>query len=168
MIKLAITGPESTGKSTLAEALAAHYSVPVIHEFSREYLTKLDRDYVQSDLDKIAEGQLRSTCAKVGQEILVSDTEMLVLKVWSEFKYGTCSPYIEQLWDDQIFDLYLLCSPDIPYEEDPLRENPYDREELFEIYRSHLEERGENYIIISGDPQQRFDQAIKAILLLQE
>jgi NadR type nicotinamide-nucleotide adenylyltransferase len=163
MIKVAITGPESSGKTTLAIGLADHYKVPVIPEFAREYLQELDRDYVQEDLDRIAEGQLRSTCAKVGQQLMISDTEMLVMKVWSEFKYGNCSPYIEQLWDDQQFDLYLLCAPDITYEDDPLRENPEDREELFEIYNSHLEEKGEHFVIISGNHDERLKQAVSAI-----
>ncbi|MEZ4922649.1 MAG: ATP-binding protein [Crocinitomicaceae bacterium] len=163
MIKIAITGPESCGKTTLAEALSHHFDVDYIPEFARSFLTELDRDYTFFDLDAIAEGQLRSTCAKVGQPFMISDTEMLVLKIWSEFKFNNCSPYIEQLWEEQDFDLYVLCSPDIPYEDDPLRENPKDREELFQLYLNELENSDRKFIVVRGDVNSRLDEILLAI-----
>lgn len=166
MIKVAITGPESSGKTTLAKSLAQHYEVDWVKEYAREYLTPKGGKYEKEDLDLIAEGQLLATCALKGVDVLISDTDMLVMKVWSEFKYGDVSPYIEQLWEDEDFDLYILCSPDLPYEEDPLREHPEHREELFEIYRSELSQAEKNFIVVNGNQQSRFDQAINAIDLL--
>ncbi|UKN03577.1 ATP-binding protein [Paracrocinitomix mangrovi] len=163
MKRIAITGAECSGKTTLTEQLARHYGVKWVAEYARTFLDQTDGNYSQTDLDKIAEGQLRATCALNGTDLLLSDTEMLVMKVWSEYKYGSCSPYIEQLWEEQEFDLYLLCKPDIPYEDDGLRENPNDRDELFEKYLTELADSGRRFIIIEGDHNQRLNQAIKAI-----
>jgi nicotinamide riboside kinase len=164
MKKIAITGPECSGKSTLAMMLSPKLGVNWIPEHARSYLQKLGRQYSQDDLDIIARRQQMMIDAVLSlDKTVLTDTEMLVLKIWSEEKYGACSPYIEALWQSQEMDLYILCKPDIPYEEDELRENPDDRDRLFDIYKSYLDERGVNYIVSTGDLQTRVDQALTAI-----
>ena len=163
MFRVAITGPESSGKTTLAKMLAEHYKVDYAEEFARDYLTARNGEYNQSDLDTIAKGQLESIQNLKRDKLLLTDTEMLVVKIWSEFRYHTCSPFIMDVYHDQQYDLYILCDVDIAYEEDPLRENPDDRSILFKLYESALKEKGGNYIVCSGDENERFSHAIVAI-----
>lgn len=168
MIKIAITGPESTGKTTLAKALAGHYNVEWAREYAREYLAAKHGDYVLQDLDSIAVGQKNNIEALLSSPILIADTEMTVIKIWSEFKYGECSSFIHTLWKEQDFDLYILCSPDIPYEADPLREHEAFREELFEIYHNVLRQMNVNFIVVRGDRENRLDAAVEQINALLE
>jgi nicotinamide riboside kinase len=102
-------------------------------------------------LDIILKGQLKNWGEFANAPLVVYDTEVLVLKIWSDFKYGSCSKLILDELSQQKIDLYLLCAPDIPYEEDILRENPNDRVELFEIYKNELKQMNANFIIIEGD-----------------
>ena len=172
MISIAIVGPESTGKSTLAMALADHFKSICVPEYSREFLDKMDRSYQQADLLEIAKGQL--VAAENGRsradQLLFLDTDLFVIKIWSEFKYGVCDPRILKMLDDSKADYYLLTSPDIPYEDDPLRENPEDREELFKIYHHELIAAGVDFEIAKGDLNERLQQAIRVTneLLLKE
>lgn len=121
--------------------------------------------YNYDDLLEIAKGQVRSEHAiePLAERILFSDTELLVIKIWSEVKFGKCHPWIEEHLRKQAYDLYLLMNIDLPWEFDPLRENPENREFLFELYKSTLETLGVNYRIISGLGKERFQQAKSVI-----
>ena len=163
MIKVAITGPESSGKTTLAKALAEHFKVDWAREFARDYLEGTNGQYSLQDLDYIAEGQQKNIDALRNYELLIADTEMTVMKIWSEFKYGECSDFINALWKDQNFDLYFLCAPDIPYEEDPLREHFEFRDELFQIYTNVLNQMKVNYVVLTGDQDNRLKKAVSAV-----
>lgn len=165
MLKVSITGPESTGKSALAKDLAEYYSTVWVPEYSREYLEKLGRDYDFDDIARIARGQMESedTLSARADKIIFCDTDLLVCKVWSEFKYGHCDPWLEQQVGNHIYDLYLLCNIDLPWVFDPLRENRDQRQELFEIYLRELEKMNVNFAIVSGTGRQRLLDAISAI-----
>lgn len=165
MIRVAITGPESSGKTSLAEALSIFYKTPYIPEFARDYLNAKNGVYDYEDLSIIAQGQFDSfSKVKTNQSILLSDTELLVLKIWSEVKYGKVDSLIEQLLSQQQFDLYLLCRPDIPWEYDPLREHPESRKELFDVYHNELIKLKLPFIIIEGKEKEiRLNKAIEAI-----
>ena len=168
MIKIAITGPESTGKTTLAEALADHYQVIWAHEFARDYLNERKGKYSIKDLDTIALGQQKNIDSLRNMDVLITDTELTVIKIWSEFKYGECSNFINTLWKEQHFDLYLLCATDIPYEHDPLREHEEFREELFEIYLNVLTQMRVNFVVVEGDVQTRLNTAVSLVEELLE
>ena len=166
-MKIAITGPESSGKTTLANALASHYGVNVIPEYAREFLDENGPDYEYShgDLDDIAEGheenlQIFST---EKSRVNIVDTDFVVLKVWSEHKYGFASTYINELVSENHFDLHVLCAPDIPWEADPLRENPDDRHTLFEKYISVLNAFKKDFIIVNGALEGRLKKSIQVI-----
>lgn len=165
MRKIAITGPESTGKSALCEALAKHYRAPWVPEFARTYLEGRQPPYTPADLDAIAKGQIQA-----GQEIEAShpslifyDTEMTVMKIWSEHAFDTCSPFILDAYANQQFDLYLLTDIDLPWEPDPLREHPQLRSYFFERYKDELFRANRNFHIISGTGNNRTYQAIREI-----
>lgn len=161
MKRIVVTGPESSGKTTLCRALATAWDVPWVSEYAREYLQELSRLYRQDDLVRIAQEQWRRQQAAMGEgPFLFCDTGLLVLLIWSEVKYGQVDPWITQTLRAQPADLYLLCRPDIPWEPDPLRENPDDREDLFVLYQQKLHTLGLSYRIITGAlPEQRLAQA---------
>jgi len=162
MKRIAITGPESSGKTTLAVALARHFGVSAVPEYAREFLIENGQSYTQGDLDDIAEGHEQNINLSQNS-INIIDTDFIVLKIWSEYKYEFASSYINSLVSENHFDLHILCAPDIPWEEDPLRENPNDRHELFERYLETLNSFKKDFIIVSGLPEMRLKKSIKAI-----
>jgi nicotinamide riboside kinase len=158
-MKIAFTGPECSGKSTVSKALAEQFQLPWVREFAREYLEGLDRDYVTDDIITIAQHQY----ALWKEDTFIADTEMLVCSIWYEEKTGNRSDEIEPLLQAQKFDIYFLCKPDIPWEFDELRENSNDRERLFELYKTRLDEMELPYTVIEGNMEQRAAQAYDVI-----
>lgn len=154
-MKIAITGPESSGKSTLAQLLASKFKGKLIPEYAREYLEKSQGKYSIIDLDQIALGQIKMWKENEDSNLIFCDTEMLVMKIWSEYKYNTCSELILNQLEKQNFDHYFLCSPDIPWEEDPLREHSNERESLFKIYINELKFNKLPFTIVSGNLENR-------------
>ncbi|TAD94129.1 MAG: ATPase [Bacteroidetes bacterium] len=163
-LRIALTGVESVGKTTLANALAQHYSGQAVYEFAREYLVDKPT-YTASDVLKIALEQIKRQ-AVVPTCMTFFDTELTVIKLWYETKYQTPLPaHIQQAYIAQAFDLYLLPCPDLAWEADPQREIP-DRQArytLFEKYQNTLEALQRPYIVITGQGQARVSQAIEAI-----
>ena len=132
-------------------------------EFAREYLTDLGKNYLQEDLLKIAKGQLENEQLINNQQISLHDTDLITLKIWSDYKYGNCNNWIlEQIEKQKVENrFYLLCKPDLKWDYDPLRENPTNRNELLEIYKQELENLGHKFLIIKGED--RNEQAIESL-----
>jgi NadR type nicotinamide-nucleotide adenylyltransferase len=164
MKKIAITGPESTGKTTLAAALADEFSTIWVPEFAREYLDNRP-EYSREEIRIIMEGQLTrmELAESSGKDLIFYDTEMLVLKIWSEFKYGFCQPDLEQAWAEQHMDIYFLCGTDVPWQNDPLREHPGQRDELYALYKEALQDRGVLFIELSGDHDMRMKEVMRYV-----
>lgn len=157
---IVVTGPESSGKTTLSKQLSEALNGEWIPEYAREYVAELDRPYTIEDIIAIAEGQkLKFDQAK--NEIIVSDTAFLVLKIWAEYRFEQAPKIVEDYLKDTCVDLYILCHPEIPWEYDPLRENPDDRIELFERYRSELEKLRTPFIVVQGKEQERLDRVFE-------
>jgi len=165
LLKIAITGPESTGKSQLAKGLANHYNTVFVPEFARQYIDGLSRPYTESDLLAIARGQIQAETRMEleARDILFCDTEMLVMKIWSYHKYKRCHPFILEALQKQNHDLFLLCHIDLPWEFDPQREHPDLREYFFALYQDELERLGCRYEIIQGTGPARLQNAIQAV-----
>jgi NadR type nicotinamide-nucleotide adenylyltransferase len=163
--RVAITGPESTGKSELAKQLATHYHTVFVPEYAREYLATLGKEYVYEDIVKIAKKQLsiENTLAGQAQKILFCDTDMLVTMIWSNYKYGKCDRWVEEKVKSHRYDLYLLCDIDLPWVDDPLREHSGKRNELFAIYLDELNKLKVNFAVISGTGVWRTENAILAV-----
>lgn len=176
--KIAIIGPESTGKSTLCEQLAAHYQTNWCPEYAREYLTQHGPHYTYDDLLTIARGQvaLEDVCINglnaadaSGKDnppaMLFIDTNMYVMKVWCEFVFGKCHTFILDEIARRPYDLYLLCNIDLPWTSDALREYPdvEIRRVLFHLYKDLLENQNVPWALISGNYEDRFSTAINAI-----
>ena len=162
-----VIGPESTGKSTLSAQLAAHYQTLWVPEFARDYLMQLNRPYEQEDLLRMAEGQLitEDAASTNANQFLVCDTDLHVIKVWSEAKYGDCDPRILELIASRKYDLYLLTYIDIAWEDDPLREHPKpeEREYFYQFYRDIVMNSGLPWADIRGGYEERLKIAIKAV-----
>jgi NadR type nicotinamide-nucleotide adenylyltransferase len=162
--KIALTGPESTGKTWLADCLAERLGGIRVPEYARAYLADLRRAYDLDDVLCIAHGQAQAEHEAVAQgaEWIFCDTDMLVCKIWVEKRFGVCPPELEELYRQQSYDLHLLCSPDLPWTPDPLREAPElaVREELFAAYRAALETDARLFRTVDGTGEARLRSAL--------
>jgi NadR type nicotinamide-nucleotide adenylyltransferase len=165
--RIAIIGPESTGKSTLTRQLADCYGVPWVPEYARGYLAGLARPYQEPDLLSIARGQLEEEDrqALAAREILFCDTDLYVIKVWSEHSYGRCDPWILRQIASRKYDLYLLTYIDLPWTEDPQREHPEPRMREY-FYRQYLDivlHAGTPWALVRGAGETRLRSALEAV-----
>jgi NadR type nicotinamide-nucleotide adenylyltransferase len=163
--KIVVIGPECTGKSALSDFLADYYKTEWVPEYARGYLDNLVRPYNQADLTSIAHGQLRLEDKSLtrAKALLICDTNLYVIKIWSEFKYGSCDPEILQAIRNRKYDLYLLTYVDIAWQEDPLREHPDKRQQLYEIYLKEMQNQSVPFAEIKGVREQRRATAIQAV-----
>jgi NadR type nicotinamide-nucleotide adenylyltransferase len=172
MLKVAITGPESTGKSTLSQKLAAHYNAVWVPEYARTYIGQLGRPYTLQDLEAIAKGQLalEKQMAQQASQILFADTDLIVIKIWSEHAFGQCPDWVLQQLKQQDYNLYLLMGVDLPWEPDPQREHPHLRQFFYDWYKRELEMLHVPYVEISGQHDSRLEQAKRQVdnLLLKQ
>jgi NadR type nicotinamide-nucleotide adenylyltransferase len=163
--KVAIVGPECTGKTSLAEALAEHYQTEWVREYARGYLDKFAVPYVREDLVRIAQGQMRieDEFVRDAKRVLVCDTNLVVIKIWSEFKFKAVDPWIVDELTKRKYDLHLLTQIDVPWVADPQREHPDHREELYALYKQELISMNVPFVEISGDEVVRLQSAITAV-----
>jgi nicotinamide riboside kinase len=190
--KIVVIGPESTGKSTLCEKLAAHYNTLWVPEYAREYLEKNGADYTYEDLLHIAKGQIEleerisaklkvqsskfktekpiqnsqpSTLNSQRSTSLFIDTDMYVMKIWAEYVFNNCPNWILNRIAERKYDLYLLCDVDLPWIEDKLREYPEEhiRKKLFYFYKESMATQSTPWRIISGNYEERLQSAISHV-----
>ena len=184
--KVVVIGPESTGKSSLCEQLANHYKTEWVKEYAREYLLTNGTEYNYDNLLEVAKGQFAlekaaiqlvenkikistenntTSAANDLPEIVLIDTNMYVLKVWCEFVFEKCHPWILNQIVENSYDLYLLCDIDLPWVKDELREYPEVgiREKLYHHYKDLLINQSTPWVNISGNYQQRVEKAVNAI-----
>lgn len=169
--KVVVVGPESTGKSSLCAALAQHYQTLWCPEYAREYLLRNGTGYTYDDLQVIAKGQLAledlyiREATKQAHPLVFIDTDMYVMKVWSEFVFGKCDPVILNEIAIRKYDLYLLCNTDLPWMKDELREYPdaETRSLLFKTYHSELAAQQTPWAIVNGTQAGRTQAAIAAV-----
>jgi NadR type nicotinamide-nucleotide adenylyltransferase len=165
IIRIALIGPESSAKSTLSEALAKHYHTSWVPEYSREYLKTIDRKYTLDDILKIAKEQLAQEQKKIlsANKFIFADTELIISKVWCEDVFKVCPDWISENILKNKYDLSLLTYPDLPWENDPVRENPHRRQFFFDWYEKELKSIHANYTIIKGNGDERLSNCVDAI-----
>ncbi len=162
ILKVGITGPESSGKTTLAKYLSNILNATYIPEFARLYLEINGPDYSKDDVINIARQQIEMI-SSTHSPLVICDTECIVLNIWMDVKYQFTPPFITDSIKNNICDIYILCSPDIPWEDDILRENPKDRDVLFNLYLQYLKNYNLNYIIVYGNLDFRIQKSIEFI-----
>lgn len=169
-LRVVLYGPESTGKTTLAKALADHYQTSWVPEFARSYLQeKWDKQQAVctlADLPIIAHGQVAAENTAIAQanRIIFCDTNILVTKVWSETHFdGYCAPELNTILAQTHYDLYLLTSIDVPWEKDDLRDRPNDREQMFIYFKQQLEAYNLPFLVLEGSLEERVEKAVTVI-----
>jgi nicotinamide riboside kinase len=162
--KVVFTGPECSGKSTMATILAKQLDWPLVAEFARDYFSNKPQEYNSQDLVAIARGQIEMesnalTTAKAG---LICDTDVLTVMIWHEVKFGGLLPVD---WEDRLHEtsLYFLCKPDFSYALDPLREDIGIQDMLFDLYLNRLLYLNLPFVILEGDIEKRKVRAWNAI-----
>lgn len=170
IVRVVIFGPESTGKTTLANQLAYHYQTVWAPEYARDYLQdkwNIKRQVCEhEDLMPIALGQMKleNKLAKLADRVLICDTDLLETKVYSEEYYdGLVDPELERAARHNQYDMYLLTHIDVPWEFDTLRDRPGQRKKMFDAFENALKEYNRPYVTLTGDKNERFKKAVEVI-----
>lgn len=163
--KIAIVGPESTGKSTISAALAEHYQTIWVPEYAREYCEKLTEPCTWQDEINMFRGQLEleKKLLPEANKILICDTTFITVKIWSDQMFGKAPQEVLDELPRHPYDFYLLMDIDLPWEDDPLRDFPNLREHFMAVWHRELQELNANYKLISGQGTERFQKAVHAI-----
>lgn len=176
-LRIAVFGPESTGKTRLAEILATHFDSPLVAEYAREFWDAHGAISL-GDIPAIAREQWRREDEAVAglvdnfnvtgeRGLLICDTESLTTALWSEVLYLTCPSDVRREAEKRAkaYTLYLLLDVDVPFEEDPQRCFPDDtgRKMCFRVWRGTLDRLNLPYVLITGDWRERERQAIGAV-----
>lgn len=162
---IAITGPESTGKTTLATALAAHYGSTFLADISRKYVDELTRPYTEIDVHEIARQIIteEDKAKALNQQYIFTDNCLINIKIWLEF-YGWSAPeWLLAHIKNSPIQLYLLCDIDTDWVADNQRSNPHDREELLYRFMKELTHFDKDYVLVSGLDQGRLRKAVNHI-----
>jgi len=165
-IRVVVTGSECTGKTTLAKALAEHYSTLWVPEYARQFVLEKGAAPVYRDVEAIARGQiaLEDCLAAEASHLLIQDTDLLSTVVYSRHYYGDCPGWVEDALRDRGADLYLLANDDVPWVADgDLRDRGDRREEMQALFRLALIERGLRFVEIRGSRDNRSRIAVGAI-----
>jgi NadR type nicotinamide-nucleotide adenylyltransferase len=165
IIKIAVVGPESTGKSTMSAYLAAHYHTIWVPEYARGYCEKLTEPPTWQDEINMFYGQLalEAELLPKANKLLICDTTFITVKVWSDQIFGKSPQEVVDELPKHPYDLYLLLDIDLPWQDDPLRDFPHMREHFMNVWHKELQALNARYVLISGTDEDRYTSAIEAI-----
>ncbi|MEG0849104.1 MAG: DUF4301 family protein [Flavobacterium sp.] len=169
IIKIALFGPESTGKTTLAKQLAEYYETEWVPEFARDYLQEKWEENqhicVEADMMPIAYGQTALENQKLSKanKYLFCDTNLMVTKVFSEMYYNVCDPLLNEAALEHEYDLFFLTDIDVPWEKDDIRDTPEGRETVFSVFKETLINTKKPFITLSGNKESRLAKATEII-----
>lgn len=173
-LRVVLFGPESTGKTVLAEQLAVHFNTVWTPEFSRLYAEEKaanNETLSYDDVLPIAIGQmeLENEMILKANKVLICDTNLLETKVYSEFYYdGKCPEIVQKFALEHTYDLHFLTYIDLPWQADSIRDKPLERKEMFEAFEQALIKNKKTYVLLKGTMKERFDDAVKHIHRLIE
>lgn len=165
MIRVVLTGSESTGKTTLAIRLATHYGIEYVPEFVREYAARKAGPLDFNDHGPIARGQMALEDEQIGcaTSLVVQDTDLLSTVVYCDHYFGKCPTWIAEKAVERRPDLYLLCEIDLPWIADGIRDRGHMREGMQALFRTAVKASGAPFVVIDGDETQRLAKAVDAI-----
>jgi len=163
-----LAGPESSGKSWLAEQLHAHFGGLMVGEYVRYFIEQNPRDTCLGDISDIARGQLEwEDHARAKQpDLLILDTHLLSNILWSQTLFGDCPSWLEPELLKRRYDLHLLLSPDdVQWTQDGQRCQPLlvERQAFFNASRHWLEVHHQPMQVITGDWLTRQQQAFASV-----
>ncbi|MBP6860142.1 MAG: AAA family ATPase [Candidatus Pacebacteria bacterium] len=168
--RVCVVGAESTGTTTLAKALAAHYKTVWVPEYGRLYsegkLSAGDEALWRTEefvtIAK-AQAELEDSLAEAGNGLVICDTDAFATGVWHERYMGTRSSAVEQIGAARRPDLYLLTGDEIPFVQDGTRDGEHIRHDMHHRFIERLEESERPYLLIDGSKEERLTKAIAAI-----
>ena len=159
-----LTGAESTGKTTLATALAKRYGAKLVPEAARHHLAP-HCPYGPEDVLAIAREQLRleAEALEGSPRLVVCDTDLLVIQIWWQVKFGALPEELKMALVGRSARAYLLTGPDIPWMPDPLRESGGERSGLHRRYQQALSSGPHPYLEVGGELSDRLASARQQI-----
>lgn len=165
IFKVCIFGPESTGKSTLAENLARHFDTCFVPEYAKTLIERQNGKITLDDIPHVARGQMESEdrLLKEADRLLFCDTDLMTTTIWSDWLFGECPDWVREEADRRTYDLYLLADVDVPWVNDIHRYLPEDRQSFLARCEQELDKRNINYVKIKGSWEQRFESACIAV-----
>ncbi len=166
LLKIAVVGPESTGKSTMAQYLAEKLQTVCVPEYSRYYCQGLNNQYTLQDEVNMFYGQValeEALLPLAKNNILVCDTTFMTVKIWCDHLFQYTPKEVVDKIDQHPYDLYLLMDIDLPWQDDPLRDFPGQRDYFMEIWKKELQAIGGQYCIVSGQGNQRLENGFSAV-----
>ena len=165
LLKIVLTGPESSGKSLLGRSLADFFNARYIPEYARIHLESEGPDYDYEALQELSKLHLdyQNKNLRQGEGLFFLDTDLINYLVWQKLVYGKHDPWLDKMIAEEADHRYLITAPDIPWEPDPLRENPSDRERIFEAHLQEIEKLKRNYRVVRGTGEERFTNAVAAV-----
>jgi NadR type nicotinamide-nucleotide adenylyltransferase len=173
--KIVLYGSESTGKTFLAKSLAQHFQSIWIPEFARSYYEirnsetelKLENNQISEykDISQTTIGQiiLEDSMNSSNQKYIFLDTNILSLIVYSKHYFGKVPSWLEKKMEERHYDLYLLTNLDIEWKADSLRDRPFEREKMHELFENELIKRNLNYYEVKGKNEKRVQQSIEIV-----
>ena len=164
--KIAVVGPESTGKSTITAQLAKHYGTLWVPEYARYYCAALTAPCNLQDEVNMFHGQLAledSILAIADKGLVFCDTTFITVKIWSDEVFGKTPGIVLEALPLYHYDLYLLMDIDLPWQEDPLRDFPHKREHFMKVWHRELQSLNANYQIVGGEQDERLQNAVNIV-----
>ncbi len=156
VIRICMTGPECTGKTTLAKTLSREFGVPVVPEAAREYAERVARPLTSDDVERIAHEHIAlATEAEEHARAVVLDTDLVSTVVYGKYYYDFSSRWLDTAAAERLAGVYLLCDVDVPWEADGIRDRPDGREEMFTLFRDALATREARVVVVRGDWDER-------------
>ncbi len=164
--KIAVVGPESTGKSTMANYLAKELGTVCVPEYARYYCKNLNNQYTLQYETNMFYGQValeEALTASANNGLMVCDTTILTVKIWSDHLFGYTPEEVTEEIRSRKYDLYLLMDIDLPWEDDPLRDFPTERAHFMQVWKEELKALQAEYVIISGLEEARLQNGLNAV-----
>lgn len=178
-LKIVLFGPESTGKTALAQALAAHFDTTWIPEFARQYLENKQLYYqslgitsneicLEEDILPIVKGQIESeiVALSIADKVLFFDTNPVQTRVYVQHYYARYYDWLDIMIENRTYDYYLLTNLDVAWQADPLRDRPDKRQLMFELFKNELIANNLPFSEVTGTGNTRINNAIAIVNLL--
>jgi NadR type nicotinamide-nucleotide adenylyltransferase len=168
MIRVVVTGSESTGKTDLARKLGLHFRAPVSPEFVRGYAANKRDALGFADHGPVAHGQMAGEDAAVrrASDVVILDTDLVSTVIYCEHYFGKCPAWIIEAARARAADMYLVLQPDVPWIPDGVRDRGDRREEMHGLFLDKLRDFNLTFVEIGGSWDERLARAVAVVAQL--